>query len=84
MENIFEILASTNDMVQIGIGGFCIITGQIVSVEKFADGLKLFFDNDAELFISSVYNKVIDVNEQNAEYVLSDTIHNLLITISII
>lgn len=84
MEKIFEILASTNGMVQISIDSFSTITGQIASVEKFTDGLTLYFDNDAEIFLSSIYNEITSINEEANEYILHDTAHNLLIFISII
>ena len=86
MEELFELLAGTNNTVTIKLDNIATVTGEIVSVEKFIDGLKLYFDNDSEYFISSVYNGVLDkfVASNIIVYQLFDTIHNLSLDITIL
>ena len=85
MNELFELLASTNGTVTIELDSIAVISGEIVSTEKFEDGLKLYFDNYTEYFISSIYNYVLDNNTINnyAEFHVVDDIHHLVITIKV-
>ena len=85
MNELFELLASTNGTVTIELDSIAVISGEIVSTEKFEDGLKLYFDNYAEYFISSIYNYVLDNNIINnyGEFHVVDGIHHLVITIKV-
>lgn len=84
MESLFETLASTNNMVRINYGdGMIIIEGDIISTERFDDGLVLSFDNGTEYFISSCYNQLVNSYSEDGVYTLLDSVHGATVSIEI-
>ena len=63
MENLFELLAGTNNMVTIDItvAGFTMTQNvHIVGSNKFLDGLELYTENEGKFFISSIASEVVE------------------------
>lgn len=85
MEELFELLASTNGTVSVDFDSIISINDEIVSTEKFLDGLKIYFENYTEYFISSIYNQVLNKSVINnlTVFQLFDTVHNLEVTIKV-
>ena len=85
MDELFEKLIKTHGIVTIELDSIATITGEIVSTDRFEDGLKLYFDNNTEYFISSVYNYMWDKNMLNnyTQFCILDEIHHLVIHIKI-
>ena len=71
MEELFELLSTTTNLVTIsvqGIGFDYIVSSKIESSNIVVDGIELVFEGDSEMFISSLLNKVVDI-ERTEEYI---------------
>ena len=65
MDKLICALENANGIIQIGIqqNGFDLtIYSKIVDTEKFMDGITLSLENENKIFISSLLNKVVDID----------------------
>lgn len=71
MEELFNLLAGTTDMINIEIhaGGFTSsLNTCIISTEKYLDGLKVYTENESDFFISSVMDEIIEEGSDDMFY----------------
>jgi len=87
MEDFFELLSSTNDLVTIEVetSGFSMTHNFIiVSVREYLDGLELFTNNEGKIFLSRLACELLGTEEdgETISYILKSN-NGVLLTITV-